>query len=223
MMTQVIASANHSTFNQARKRRQFQLVDATALVAAIAVACGLTLWIDRALGGFMSRCLPDWFTGQPTEPRSALDHSVNLTNLVGGEIAALCCLTLPLIVVLTLSIVPIRLFKPRPRFRRLVRQPGAMGAVAASFAIVIAALQVTCTVLSAADGIMGDDRYVITLLGGVASYPGLAVYFVWMTIIAGGRWRAEPDWIDRVGRALGTYWIMMAAAMPAAILRLSGG
>jgi hypothetical protein len=36
---------------------------------------------------------------------------------------------------------------------------------------------------------------------------GFAVIGSWATLFLGGHWRAEPTWIDRVGRLLGAYWI----------------
>jgi hypothetical protein len=218
----MFAPTTRSTLKTARPRRQFTLVDAMAFVAAMAVACGLTLWIDRASGGFMSWCMPELLAKHPRYSKSPLDHSFYLTDLVGGEVVALSCLSLPFFAILTLFIVPIRLFNPRPRFHHLVRQPGTMAAIAASFGIVIAILQVTFTLLFAIDGMLDSYLFLLAVLGGVASYPGMAVFFVWMTLLLGGRWRAEPDWVDRVGRVCGTYWMIMGLSIPATILCLRG-
>ncbi len=37
---------------------------------------------------------------------------------------------------------------------------------------------------------------------------GLAVLVSWVTLLARRRWRADPSWVDRFGRALGVYWIV---------------
>jgi hypothetical protein len=220
----MIAPSARSTLNTARPRRQFTLFDAMALVAAMAVACGLTLWIDRASGGFMSWCLPELLAKRPKYSKSPFDHSFYLTDLVGGEVVALSCLSLLFFAVLTMFIIPIRLFNPRPQFRRLVRQPGTMAAIAASLGIAIAILQVTFALLFAIHSMLSkDDLYILALLGGVASYPGIAVFFVWMTLLLGGWWRAEPDWVDRAGRVCGAYWMTMGLSMPATILFLRWG
>ena len=34
-----------------------------------------------------------------------------------------------------------------------------------------------------------------------------AVAAAWLTLALTGRWRPRPDWLDRAGRALGTFWI----------------
>jgi hypothetical protein len=43
-----------------------------------------------------------------------------------------------------------------------------------------------------------------------------AVGGIWLTLIASGRWRVEPSWIDRFGRAIGFYWIVYILANPLA-------
>jgi hypothetical protein len=42
---------------------------------------------------------------------------------------------------------------------------------------------------------------------------GLAVLVSWVTLLAGRRWRAEPSWVDRFGRAVGVYWILAGFAV----------
>ena len=221
MTTQVITPTNRSMVNSASPPRRFKLVDAMALVAAMAVACGVTLWIDRASGGFISwSSIFHLFSDNSTTV--VLDHYAELPSLVGGTIVDLICLSLPFFAVLTLTMVPIRLLDPRPRFRRLVRQPGTMAVFAASLGILIAATEVACAMLySAFAAASASPLFILAVLGGVASYPGLAVFFVWMTLLLGRRWRAEPDWVDRAGRVFGAYWMTMAVSIPATILLLA--
>jgi len=35
-----------------------------------------------------------------------------------------------------------------------------------------------------------------------------AVGSAWLILFVGGRWRAEPGWIDRFGRLLGAVWLV---------------
>ena len=42
--------------------------------------------------------------------------------------------------------------------------------------------------------------------------PGLTVLGAWMALIVGGRWRSDPSWVDRLGRFLGVFWVLMAVA-----------
>jgi hypothetical protein len=38
---------------------------------------------------------------------------------------------------------------------------------------------------------------------------GPAVITAWVALYASGRWRSEPHWIDRAGRVLGAYWVVL--------------
>jgi hypothetical protein len=39
---------------------------------------------------------------------------------------------------------------------------------------------------------------------------GFGVVVAWITLVLVGRWRPEPTWLDRLGRAVGIVWILMA-------------
>jgi hypothetical protein len=38
---------------------------------------------------------------------------------------------------------------------------------------------------------------------------GLAVAAAWTAMALAGRWRSQPDAIDRLGRAMGFFWLAM--------------
>ena len=42
---------------------------------------------------------------------------------------------------------------------------------------------------------------------------GSAVAVSWLILWLGGGWRAEPSWIDRLGRLLGVFWIVFGVAL----------
>jgi hypothetical protein len=44
-------------------------------------------------------------------------------------------------------------------------------------------------------------------------FLGMAVLASWMTLIVGRQWCAEHSWVDRVGRALGGFWIVAGLLM----------
>jgi hypothetical protein len=102
----------------------------------------------------------------------------------------------------TVALVPIRFTGPRPRFRRLTRQPGIIAALAAILAILIVSVQIAILLTK-----VELDLALAIALAATAAYPGLAVLVAWMTLLVGQRWRAEPSWLDRMGRALGIFWI----------------
>jgi hypothetical protein len=43
----------------------------------------------------------------------------------------------------------------------------------------------------------------------IEEFIGAAVLGAWSALAATRRWRAEPTWIDRAGRALGAFWIVL--------------
>ncbi len=43
----------------------------------------------------------------------------------------------------------------------------------------------------------------------LAHHAGWAVAVSWCTLVFIGRWRPEPSWVDRWGRALGCTWIIL--------------
>jgi hypothetical protein len=192
----------------AAPRRRFQIADAMILVAATAMGCGLMLSIAR-----MAKRSPyDWF--------AELISQEPWYDLVAdsGKITALALLTMPLVVMVTLALLPIWLVGTRLRFRRLARRPGLMASCASSLAMVFLALPVLVGALAGGVRCDGLSR-LLALEEGILSatiFGGLAVLVSWMTLVVGGRWRSEATWLDRLGRAMGLYWIMAAFAVWAA-------
>jgi hypothetical protein len=43
----------------------------------------------------------------------------------------------------------------------------------------------------------------------IESRIGPAVLAAWAALRLGGRWRSEPNWIDRAGRILGAFWVVL--------------
>jgi hypothetical protein len=121
----------------------------------------------------------------------------------------------------SIGLFVLSLRRPRPRLRRLARQPGfvACGAVTLVAAIRLLGF---FTLLART---IGNPRTFLTLSLGVlnafsvtgsynsayfaASAFGLsvAVAAAWLLLSVSGRWRSEPAWLDRAGRCLGAYWI----------------
>ncbi len=113
-----------------------------------------------------------------------------------------------------------RLRAPRPRRRRLIRQPGLAAAVAALAVLIVEAPAVVG--IAWLDGRFGwatPSRVAQVAANAtvlLAHHAGLAVAVAWLTLALAGRWRAERGWIDRWGRALGCAWI--AAGLLSAVL-----
>ena len=192
-----------TTKDRSAPKRKFRLLDAMILVAATAAGCAMMQGISRVTDGEIS-----WSTiSESWEDYRETPNLAELMDLIEPGIVALT-LTMPLLIVWTLALIPSGFISPRPRFRRLMRQPGMI----VPFAVLLML------------GLLGLPMVIAISMNGAAIlleaglYEGLPVYLLpiggmlvaasWMTLILGRRWRAEPNWIDRLGRALGTYWIM---------------
>jgi hypothetical protein len=112
---------------------------------------------------------------------------------------------------LTALVLGIRHRAPRPRL--LATRPGFVGcAAAATMMLVFGPLRLATSKLSWAPGIpplalarVYFDQ-AVTFEGGEC---GAAVLGAWMALALGGRWRSRAGAIDRVGFAIGLYWVAM--------------
>ncbi len=173
--------------------RRFTLLDAMILVAA--TACGLA--VDGAIQSSVTLADEDVFD--------------SMIRLVGeGEFAELGAVALvfvlPVVASLNLSVIPLGLLKPRPRVRRLACRPGWMAACAV--ALVLAFELAVVLVLACGDFFGPDPLPEMLLLFPALVVP--AILGAWLTLALGRRWRPEPSWIDRLGRALAVCWLVLA-------------
>ena len=58
-------------------------------------------------------------------------------------------------------------------------------------------------------GLFFSDYFAYLLQPFERAEVGFAIAACWLVLIVGRRWRPEPSWIDRCGRALGAYWILL--------------
>ena len=173
-----------------RPGRRFTLLDGLILIAATAIGMG----VSRAI------VAPE-FGAVPVTIREVKDLS--LVVVVAAT---------PVLWALTLALIPLWLRPPRPTRRLLFRHPGwTVGVVAVVAPLAEAA---RWTILDAigttglnfdrpSEGFDGFRRLLPTIGAGVS--------LAWFLLFASGRWRADRSWIDRLGRGLGTLWIL---AMP---------
>jgi hypothetical protein len=189
------------------KPRPFGLVDAMIMVAALAVG----LWVNRT----------DWLGFASLWYGDAYDRIQRVLSLLTPHVAAA-----------TMALVAIRMRRPRPPLRRLLRSPGAVACTVASAAIVL----IVCWAVSAlalgrgitfsqhiellpytgrGHGRGGGTRYPFSgkLLTTYGDHVAFAVAGAWLSLLLAGRWRPERTWIDRAGRALGWIWLGLAVML----------
>lgn len=215
-------ATDRATPRTATPKRRFRMVDAMILVAATAAGCALTSWLDRASDGEVSwqalgeciRELPAVVSARETASAWQMVFEITFTGAY---------LVLPLVALWTLAILPLRLLGPRPRWRRLARQPGLMAACATAVVLVCYGLLIgTVSLIARREGASWPEAATELALVGFAPHAplavGLAVLASWMTLIVGRRWRAEPSWVDRLGRILGVFWICAGFAITGLIV-----
>ena len=101
-------------------------------------------------------------------------------------------LAFPFLIAWAISLLILRLRRPRPEPGLLWRQPGWCGCVAA--------------VAGVAAGLA--EEAVIEWPAPTVVVPA-AVVIAWLVLLLTRKWSAEASWIDRAGRCLGLAWIAM--------------
>jgi len=127
----------------------------------------------------------------------------------------------------TVALLILRVRKPRPGWRRLLRQPGMVAGVAAVLTIACKGLLLVVSMaLKAAYEIQGPGFLIawqrrwksFQHWGGISGWifpdVGLVVLVSWIALRLSGRWRVEVSWIDRAGRLVGICWIAAYVVPP---------
>ena len=171
--------------------RRFTLLDAMILVGV----AGLMLWISR--GRFDREKIP-------ASLRTSEDvriAAIWLTFLFPNEN------------VWTLGVLALSLRRPRPSLRRLSRQPGFLACLTASAVALVgllAGLILECLTNAMAGFSIAEinwesiEFHTLNTLPAKASFAVAAAWIVQMIV---GRWRPQPTWTDRLGRATGVFWL----------------
>jgi hypothetical protein len=191
--------ADRSRTHGPTARRRFGLLDAMILVAATAAGLAAAQWLDTETEGAAFR----WPLLEAVHEGDVLQASASLWFLAEPVVAGW-----------TLALIPIRLLGPRPRWRHLARQPGFQANCAAALALGAAGVPIALVRLAFQWGRARGPLVTPDLLLLVSVTVGLAILASWMTLLVGRRWRAEPSWVDRLGRALGVVWILAGTFVP---------
>lgn len=188
-------------------RRRITLFDVMALIASTAFGLALSQigWPRNAANPGASWFL-DWLE-RPGKPGGYPSKTWMLP--VASRVAPL----VPCLAAWTGAYLASRLHPPRPRRRRLVLQPGLVAAVAALSVLAIeSALMVGSAWFDGRFGWATSTRvaeFAANAVVMLAHHAGWAVGVAWLTLALIGRWRPEPTWLDRWGRALGCTWIIL--------------
>ena len=121
----------------------------------------------------------------------------------------------------TMALFVLRLRHPRPRRRRLMRQPGAVACTVATNVFLITSLGITAAVAIRYLSVWRFSVWAMYFLPlyfhcaygiRLPTLMGAGVTCGWATLALGGRWHPEPSWIDRAGRLVGACWVVLFLA-----------
>ena len=170
-------------------RRRFTLADGMILIAATAIGlAAMRIYLPRgryslmemgARGGWLDRVVRD---------------------------LSYC---LPMFACWTIAVLILRLRKPRPPFRRLWKQPGAVAGLAVSVTVISNVVMlgaIKLTSMAKPSLFVGAEPAYTKFLA--STHPGAAVAASWMLLTLAGRWRPERSVLDRTGRLFGVLWIL---------------
>ncbi|HEX8203521.1 MAG TPA: hypothetical protein VF590_23800 [Isosphaeraceae bacterium] len=168
-------------------RRRFTLADAMILVAATA------LGLDPA-----RRFLAD--------VHIAVSWELTPVNVLEASATAVAATT-PCAAMWTLGLLPLRLLPPRPDRRRLRRQPGFVSAAIGLLIGVVSGAGMTA-ILAFQPPINPQILALLILLLPLTVGPGIAASRLTLRML--GRRQPAADWVERLARLLGWFWIVAA-------------
>lgn len=181
--------------------RRFTLLDALVLVAATAagIAASREDWIRL------------WELDRAEKYREYGTFWIVASAVIDVFDAAMLCL-----VAWTFSLLLLRLGRPRPRFSRLILQPGMAASAAATMALLVILYfdtqnHIIVSIINISYAI-GDwsDWWLLSqnAIEKSTSTTATAVLVAWAMLGCSRLGRCEPSWIDRAGRILGILWIL---------------
>jgi hypothetical protein len=180
-------------------RRPLWMSDVLILMAALAVALA---W-DRGRMVDPTR----WISYLKPGPRGVFARVAMMTVDVVEFLPAV-------LTVGSITVLGLRLRRPRPSLWRIGRQPGAVACAVATLLMVPATLAMLASHASAAGSPAGAWRRTMAdlqpeNLRAPATMIGFAVAVTWAVLIARRWWEPEPSWVDRLGCLLGVGWLLM--------------
>jgi hypothetical protein len=186
------------------RRCAFTVWDAIFLIAATALGLvGICAVFDCGYGRLIVEI------GESIRAANSADSWRSLALEGYGVYSLIEVALLPICFVCTVTVLAVQLRHPRPRWSRLLRQPGAAACISAvagsAFALVPFALRYLFDVAHGSPWSHGI--YVEQLLFFGLPVCGATVLGSWTSLLLSVGWRPVSSWVDRAGRILGFLWI----------------
>jgi hypothetical protein len=147
-----------------------------------------------------------------SDPRAG--PSLGLLRRLGIAVTNVLEFIPPLLAVSSVTLLGLRLRRPRPPLFVLAREPGTVACAVASLIMVPASLAILAWHHQAVGSLrVAWNRAATDLqpeyLSGLTLLIGLAIAVTWLVMKAKRRWLAAAGWLDRLGRLVGAGWIVM--------------
>ena len=139
---------------------------------------------------------------------------------IPNVISAWAVLLFPSLEVGTLAVSLLAVRGPRPPLRRLTLRPGFVACGAAGVILTVGAavnalyLGVGAVLRQWPGGWVPYQNRDLMFFNNHVGQISYAVAVSWSLMAAGGRWRPEPHWVDRLGRGFGFFWVGMIPIYP---------
>jgi hypothetical protein len=110
----------------------------------------------------------------------------------------------------TVALLVLRLIPPRPDWESLVQRPGFAATLVASIVLLSLVVKGGMPVIFGVRPMyLPLETSIWVALRSPRTDVGHAVLAAWLVLALTRCWRPERTWIDRLGRALGVFWLVM--------------
>jgi hypothetical protein len=180
-----------------KQSRTISVLDLLYLIAALALGFAWMRRFQNSEAGGESYPYADRWAG----PLAGFQHGVELANW-WVESLSYC------VAVVTVALFLRRLWgTPRRRLRRLFRHPGVVAAGAVTLTVILDLSHAGIEILGGFLEDPSESPWRRTYLLISNDHACLAIFIAWALLAASGRWRSENGLIERVGTALGLFWL----------------
>jgi hypothetical protein len=217
-----VAQTETSTSLERNRPRRFTLGDGLLVVASLAGGLALVRqWAN-----------PHW-CAEP--PFFSAPTNESLARRVHYALAVGVSWSIPFAIAITPAILAARFRSPRPPLERIAQQPGSVACAAVLVGMLLRPTQEALfyaldylthsnspiplpsppfvRLIAPSRYSLGEIFHYLTLeMFPVFTAPAVATALLtsWLVLLGIGRFRPARDWIDRAGRALGVYWMILA-------------
>jgi hypothetical protein len=170
--------------------RKFNIVDAMILIGAVAIGIAMVREARSDPNGLLRNNSPMW----------RIHDRICFFGIMFVPYApAWLCL---------------RMRHPRPASSDLIQQPGVRACRAACFALLVSPVPTFMFRPISVHGPAPFSAWFYTWGYAVSCLTGLSILVVWLCMAVSRSWHSEPSWIDRGGRILGFFWLIILPLIP---------